>query len=67
MMRQVVWNTLKVIILFMISLVLFFYSLRLMYNEYEQYYRYDPPEGPAIKVYQQSERSLIRHIYSFFH
>lgn len=65
-MKQVIWKMFKVIILFIVCLALFFYSLRLMYNEYEQYYRYDPPEGPAVKVYQQSEQSLLRHFYSFF-
>ncbi|HLS06303.1 MAG TPA: DUF4227 family protein [Bacillota bacterium] len=65
-MGRMVWQIMKVVIMFVICLMLFFYGLRLMHNEYEQYHRYDLPEGPAIKVYQQSEESLLRHFYSFF-
>lgn len=44
---------------------MFYFGLRAMHEEYEQYHRYDEPEGPAIKVFSEDER-LIDRFYLFF-
>lgn len=31
-----------------------------MHSEYEQFHRYDSPEGPAIKVFNEEETFLDR-------
>jgi len=35
-----------------------------MHAEYEQYHRYDPPDGPAVKVFSD-ENSFIDRVYLF--
>jgi hypothetical protein len=39
--------------------------MRVMHTEYEQYHRYDEPEGPAVKVFQ-NEESFIDRLHLFF-
>lgn len=51
-MRRLIWDTVKVFILFTLCTFLFYYGLQLLHNEYEQIHRFDPPEGPAVKVFQ---------------
>ncbi|MDY0396515.1 YqzK family protein [Virgibacillus halophilus] len=50
-MKQMVWDTMKVFIIFVACTCLFYFGLRMMHDEYEQYHRYDLPEGPAVKVF----------------
>ncbi|MFD2679579.1 YqzK family protein [Bacillus seohaeanensis] len=45
-----IWHTIKVFILFTGSTVLFYYGIMWINEEYENYHRYDKPEGAAIKV-----------------
>jgi hypothetical protein len=57
MMKQslsVFWQTIKVFILFTGSTILFYYGIMCISEEYENYHRYDEPEGAAVKVSQQS-------------
>lgn len=51
-MRRLIGDTVKVFILFTLCTFLFYYGLQLLHNEYEQIHRFDPPEGPAVKVFQ---------------
>lgn len=45
-----VLQTLKVFILFTGCTILFYYGIMWMNEEYQNYHRYDEPEGSAIKV-----------------
>lgn len=64
-MNRLVWDTIKVFVIFMACTFLFYYGLRMMHAEYEQFHRYDPPEGPAVKVFNE-EKSLIDRLDLFF-
>jgi len=65
-MKRILWNVLKVMIMFVLCLMIFFYGLRLMHQEYEQYHRYDPPVGPAIEVDKSFEIPLLRYFFNLF-
>lgn len=60
------WNVLKVLMVFILCTIIFYYGLRMLHAEFEHYHRYDPPDGRAIKVYQPSENSLLDRIHLFF-
>jgi hypothetical protein len=45
-----VWQTIKVFILFTGSTILFYYGIIWISEEYEGYHKYDEPEGAAVKV-----------------
>jgi len=47
---KIVFNTLKVFILFTGCTILFYYGIMWLNEEYTEYHRYDEPEGSAIKV-----------------
>lgn len=64
-MNRIVWDTIKVFVIFIACTFLFYYGLRMMHAEYEQFHRYDPPEGPAVKVFKE-EKSLIDRLNLFF-
>lgn len=64
-MKRTMWDSVKVIIVFIVCTWLFYFGLRAMHSEYEQYHRYDVPEGPAIKVFK-TESSFIDRLNLFF-
>ncbi|GAB3052466.1 YqzK family protein [Virgibacillus ainsalahensis] len=64
-MKRLVWDTCKVFIIFTACTFLFYFGLRMMHAEYEQYHRYDPPEGPAVKVFNE-DKSFIDRLNLFF-
>ncbi|WP_010096001.1 DUF4227 family protein [Ornithinibacillus scapharcae] len=37
-----------------------------MHSEYEQFHRYDSPEGPSVKVFNNEEQSFIERLNIFF-
>ncbi|GIO22542.1 DUF4227 family protein [Oceanobacillus sp. J11TS1] len=43
----------KLFIWFMIGACFFTGCLHFMYREFQEIHRYDPPEGPAVKVMNQ--------------
>ncbi|MGJ9456880.1 DUF4227 family protein [Oceanobacillus sp. CF4.6] len=59
-MKRLIWDTLKVFIIFTLCTFLFYYGLQLLHSEYEQIHRFDPPNGPAIKVNQSQSRLFDR-------
>lgn len=59
-MKQMILDTTKVFIIFIICTCLFYMILRFIYSEYEQYHRYDIPEGPAVKAFKTEDRLLDR-------
>lgn len=58
-------DMIKIIIIFISCTCLFYYGLRAMHLEYEQFHRYDQPEGPAVKVFSQ-DNSIIDRLHQFF-
>ena len=59
-------DTIKLLLLFIVCTSLFYFGLQAMHDEYQDYHRYDPPEGKAIKVIQQDEQPLIDRLSIFF-
>ncbi|KHD86028.1 YqzK family protein [Heyndrickxia ginsengihumi] len=49
-------KTLKIFILFSVCTVLFYYGILWVNEEYENYHRYDKPEGTAVKVSTQADK-----------
>ena len=47
---KIVFQTLKVFIIFTGCTVLFYYGIMWVNEEYQNYHRYDAPEGSALKV-----------------
>lgn len=58
-------DMIKIIIIFIGCTCLFYFGLRAMHLEYEQFHRYDQPEGPAVKVFSEEDR-LIDRLHLFF-
>lgn len=65
-MRRLMWDTIKVFIIFIACTFLFYFGLRVMHSEYEQYHRYDQPEGPAVKVFNANEDGFLDRLNLFF-
>jgi len=59
-MRRMVWDIAKVFVIFIVCTFIFYFGLRVMHAEYEQYHRYDDPDGPAVKVFSTEETFLER-------
>lgn len=59
-MKKTMWDSVKVIIIFIACTWFFYFGLRVMHSEYEQYHRYDVPEGHAIKVFSTDTRFMDR-------
>lgn len=64
-MSRMIWDTIKVFVIFMVCTFLFYYGLRIMHAEYEQFHRYDSPEGPAVKAFNE-DKTLLDRINLFF-
>ncbi|MFZ3588552.1 YqzK family protein [Bacillus sp. DJP31] len=67
---QLVFNTIKVFVLFTGCTILFYYGLLWVNQEYQNYHRYDEPEGSAIKVssmVSETEQSLFDRLWIFYH
>ncbi|MGY0691835.1 YqzK family protein [Virgibacillus sp. FSP13] len=60
-----IWDTLKIFVIFVACTCLFYFGLRIMHTEYEQIHRYDSPEGPSVKVFKQ-EPDFIDRLNLFF-
>ncbi|MFZ3577089.1 YqzK family protein [Virgibacillus sp. DJP39] len=59
-MKRMLWDTLKVFVIFTACTFLFYFGLRMMHAEYNEYHRYDTPEGPAVKVFDSNEDFMDR-------
>ena len=55
----------KVTVIFICCTFLFYFGLRALHQEYEQYHRYDQPEGPAVKVFSEDEDRLFDFLKFF--
>ncbi len=58
------WDVIKVFVLFIACTFLFYFGLRIMHSEYEQFHRYDTPEGPSVKVFNENEN--VKDKYNVF-
>lgn len=47
---KIIYDTFKVFILFTGCTLLFYYGIIWINQEYQDYHRYDKPEGSAVKV-----------------
>lgn len=47
---KTIWQMIKAFLLFTGCTLLFYYSLVWFHREYENYHRYDEPQGSAVKV-----------------
>ncbi|MFD1707082.1 YqzK family protein [Siminovitchia sediminis] len=52
-MASMVFQVLRVFILFAICTIMFYYGMIWVSQEYENYRKYDEPKGTAVKVMQQ--------------
>jgi len=64
-MRRILWDVMKVTVIFICCTFLFYFGLRALHQEYEQYHRYDQPEGPAVKVFSEDEDRLFDFLKFF--
>ena len=66
---KVVFQTLKVFILFTGCTVLFYYGIMWVSEEYQNYHRYDVPEGSSLKVsnaVEDDSSSIIDRLMLFY-
>ncbi|WP_077621663.1 YqzK family protein [Sediminibacillus massiliensis] len=59
-------DVVKVFIIFTACTLLFYFGLKAMHAEYEDYHRYDAPEGRAVKVFNSNEQDLVDRLSIFF-
>jgi arginine exporter protein ArgO len=62
-------KTLKVFIIFTGCTILFYYGIMLVNEEYQNYHRYDEPEGAALKVsnvVHEKDSSLLDRLMWFY-
>ncbi|WP_059171021.1 YqzK family protein [Bacillus sp. FJAT-27445] len=52
---RAVYNALKVLILFIACTFLFYYGMMWIHEEYQNYHRYDKPQGTAVKVSKSAD------------
>ncbi|MFC3882799.1 YqzK family protein [Bacillus songklensis] len=68
---QLIYQTLKVFVLFTGFTLLFYYGMIWVHQEYQQYQRYDEPQGSAVKVANigpvQEQPSWIERLFLFYH
>jgi len=50
-MKRLIWDALKIFVIFVTCACLFYFGIHLMHQEYENYHRYDSPEGSSMKVF----------------
>ncbi|HWO75793.1 MAG TPA: YqzK family protein [Bacillus sp. (in: firmicutes)] len=69
---RLVLNTLKVFLLFTLCTILFYYGMIWVHQEYQNYQKYDEPDGAAVKVFETKDDPVMlsgyeRIIYFFLH
>jgi hypothetical protein len=66
---KVAFQTLKVFIIFTGCTILFYYGIMWVSEEYQNYHRYDEPEGSALKVsnaVKEDSSSVIDRLMLFY-
>lgn len=64
-MKPLLSDAIKVFVLFAVCTCLFYFGLKVMHAEQEQNRRYDMPEGPAVKVFNE-EKTVLDRLNLFF-
>jgi hypothetical protein len=67
---HLLFNTIKVFILFTGCTILFYYGLMWINQEYQSYHRYDEPKGASVKVsamVEESENGFFDRLKLFYH
>lgn len=65
-MIKIVLEMTKVLLIFVICTLLFYYVIKALHQEYEQLDRYEMPKGNAVEVFEQEENDLLERISIFF-
>ncbi|MEG6575580.1 MAG: DUF4227 domain-containing protein [Caldibacillus debilis] len=69
-MLAILWQTLKVFILFLGCTIFFYYAMMWVNEEYQNRHRYDEPEGDAVKVSIESggfeSDDLFQRLFLFY-
>lgn len=68
-LMKMVFQTLKVFLLFTTCTILFYYGMMWVNEEYQDYHRYDEPKGAALKVSnaaQEEGSSLLNRLFLFY-
>jgi hypothetical protein len=66
---KIILHTLKVFLLFTGCTILFYYGMMFVNEEYQNYHRYDEPNGAALKVSgtsQNENTSLFDRLVLFY-
>ncbi|MRH42330.1 DUF4227 family protein [Aquibacillus halophilus] len=65
-MYTLIKETIKIFIIFTACTLLFYFGLQAMHAEYQEYHRYDQPEGKAVKVFNYNQQDVIDRLSIFF-
>ncbi|CRK83998.1 YqzK family protein [Neobacillus massiliamazoniensis] len=66
---QVVFQTIKVFIIFTGCTILFYYGIMWVNEEYQNYHQYDKPRGDAVKVsnaVEEEASSMLDRLKLFY-
>ncbi|MFC7371170.1 YqzK family protein [Fictibacillus iocasae] len=66
---KLMWQTSKVFLAFSVCTLMFYFGLQWLNREYENYHRYDEPNGRAVKVFNQTsetEGHLLERLKFFY-
>lgn len=64
---QAILHTIKVFVLFVVCTLFFYFGLIWINQEYENFHRYDQPEGNAVEVSTDSEHSSVHERLRLFY
>jgi hypothetical protein len=56
----------KIFVIFIICTAFFYFGLRYMHNEYNNFHRYDEPDGQAVKVFNVEDANWFDRLSIFF-
>jgi len=56
---KLIFQTLKVFILFTGCTILFYYAIMWISEEYQKFHRYDEPDGKAISVFSDGQANRL--------
>ncbi|MFD1018567.1 DUF4227 family protein [Thalassobacillus hwangdonensis] len=59
-------DTFKVMAVFVVCTSFFYVALRMVHMEYERQHRYDPPQGSAVKVFNQDQMDWAERLSIFY-
>ncbi|GAA0346865.1 YqzK family protein [Bacillus carboniphilus] len=51
---RLIIHTVKVFLLFTLCTILFYYGMIWVHQEYQNYQKYDEPDGSAVKVFEDA-------------